>query len=329
MKSPFHFRAEHRGEGNSILEVTVYDEKTVRVSSNGETQEGPAFASGGSGAMIVLSNAGFDVPATWHLLLDQEYLRKAIASGKILFLWQGEIEDDLCNVVLYAHNEVIDYWWISAKTALPRAVQRVNMMRGHNTSPGPRFEISNVRFNPEIPPNAFAFAPPSSGARTAEYQGTPPVFSEPTKSILGQPLPSLEVRDPQYHPLALSDLTGKSTLVTFWAPWCVGCVEELAALQKLQSRFHGQYRAVAIAVQDKRLNALKFIQEHSEYTFQFFTDPDMEDEASRLGSFFGLATIPVSLFVGSQGKIVDQWVGFDGEEELSKRLTELLGQPRQ
>jgi hypothetical protein len=50
----------------------------------------------------------------------------------------------------------------------------------------------------------------------------------------------------------------------------------------------------------------------------------MGETTSRLGSFFDLATIPVSVFVDAQGKIADRWVGFEGEEGLSKKLSALL-----
>jgi len=84
----------------------------------------------------------------------------------------------------------------------------------------------------------------------------------------------------------------------------------------------GRWKLIAIAVQDRRPNVLAFIQSHKEYKFLFFTDPAMERETSLLGSFFGIATIgiPINVLADSQGAIVDDWAGYDGEEVLCQKL---------
>jgi thioredoxin-related protein len=101
-------------------------------------------------------------------------------------------------------------------------------------------------------------------------------------------------------------------------------LEELAALERLQKSLDSQLQLVAIAVQDKRRTALDFIQAHPQYRFLFFTDPDMERETSPLASFFGVSTIPVTVITDGQGKIVDTWSGFEGEENLRSKLTKLM-----
>jgi thioredoxin-like negative regulator of GroEL len=101
-------------------------------------------------------------------------------------------------------------------------------------------------------------------------------------------------------------------------------LQELAALEKLQESLDAQLQFVAIAVQDRRTKALDFIQAHSQYKFFFFTDPDMERETSPLASFFGVVGIPVTVLTDAQGKIVDKWSGFEGEEDLRSRLAKLI-----
>ena len=90
----------------------------------------------------------------------------------------------------------------------------------------------------------------------------------------------------------------------------------------MQNGSNVQLQIVAIAVQDRRANALDFIQGHKEYKFLFFTDPDMEMEILPVASFFGVVAIPVTVLADPQGKIVDMWTGFDGgEEELRPKPT--------
>jgi thiol-disulfide isomerase/thioredoxin len=114
----------------------------------------------------------------------------------------------------------------------------------------------------------------------------------------------------------LSDLRGKPTLITFWAPWCSPCREELAALDRIQNSTKSPLQIVAIAVQDRRTHAVDFIRGHEEYKFLFFTDPDMERETSPLASFFGVVGIPVTVLADPQGQIVESWSGYDGEEAV-------------
>ena len=329
VKSPFGFRAEHRRDDGSHSETSVSDGKTTNTIRDGKQDQEPTFAPDGSGAMITESDAVADVAAMWHLFLDPEYLQRAIDSGRILYLWEDEIQSDPCSVIVYARDYWTDYFWFSTKTGFPRATQRLSMRRGRAVL-SVRFEIADIHLNPPIPADAFRLAdtitptspntPPSPGA--PRKQGSPD--SAATSHIVGLRLPALELRDPQFKARLLSDLKGKPTLITFWAAWCGPCREELAALERIQNGPNVQLQIVAIAVQDRRVNALDFIQAHKEYKFLFFTDPDMELEISPVASFFRVVAIPVTVLADPQGKIVDMWTGFDGgEEELRAKLTKL------
>ena len=327
-KSPFGFRADQQRNDGSSSAMAVSDGKTTYTSADGKSEQHSTFAPEGASAMIVETDAEFDVAATWHLLLDPEYLRKALDSGRTLYLWQGEIEDDPCHLIVYARDHWTDYIWISAKTGLPRAIQRVNMMQGPAVL-SPRYEITRIRLNPQIPADAFR---PQEHVSTTAPEANPSQLGRKDQElaataappdIIGRPLPDLELRDPQFKARLLSDLKGKPTVITLWAPWCPPCREELAALKKIQEESNPPLQIAAVAVQDRRGKALEFIQGHKEYKFLFFTDPDMERATSPLESFFGVATtgIPITVLANPQGEIVDSWTGYDSEEVLRQKLT--------
>ena len=103
-------------------------------------------------------------------------------------------------------------------------------------------------------------------------------------------------------------------------------MEEFPVLAKIQDRYKGKLRVVAIAVQDTRLNVLEFIKKNTRYKFTFLTDPGMAEAESRLSLYFGIRGIPVTVFVNGQSRVLDRWSGFSGEEELVKRIEKLMAQ---
>jgi thiol-disulfide isomerase/thioredoxin len=328
-KSPFGFRAEHRQDDGSHSETSVSDGKTTNTISDGKQDQEPTFTPDGSGAMITESDAAADVAATWHLLLDPDYLQRAIESGRTLYLWEDEIQSDPCSVIVYARDHWTDYFWISTKTGIPRATQRLSMRRGRAVL-SVRYEIADIRLNPQIQAHAFQLAN-AVGAASPSISSRPPASqlqesagSAAIARVIGRRLPDLELRDPEFKARWLSDLRGEPTLITFWAPWCSPCREELAALDRIQNSSKSPLQIVAIAVQDRRTHAVDFIRGHEEYKFHFFTDPDMERETSPLATFFGVVGIPVTVLADPQGQIVESWSGYDGEEDLQRRLTKLI-----
>ncbi len=321
-RNPLRFRARLQGEDLPVVELAIGDGKTTKASTAGKVSESSTFAQSNPSAMIVANNANTDVAATGRVLLDTEHLKTAIASGNLLLLGQSEIEDDLCHLVLYGRNMMNEYYWISTKTGLPRAVQRVNIAGGQ-TLLSSRFVITNIRLNPTIPADAFTYQP------TASDSSAPPAAAPAaaaTASAVGRPLPELEVRDVEYKPLKLTDFKGKPTIFNFWATWCGPCIKELPAFQRLLIRYKGKLQVVAIAVQDVRQDALKFVQQHPEYKFVFVTDPDMQESESRLQKHFGVQGIPVSVFVNAEGKVLEQWFGFKNEQELVQKIQRLMRQ---
>ena len=50
----------------------------------------------------------------------------------------------------------------------------------------------------------------------------------------------------------------------------------------------------------------------------------MKRDVSPSGSFFSVFGIAGTALTDGQGKITDRWSGFDGEENLGKKLTKLM-----
>ncbi len=203
-RSPFRFSAKLQGEDAPVRQLAVSDGKITRASYDGKTNETNTFAPSypKEKLMPTLNGANQDVSATWRLLLDADFLKEAIASGRILYVKQEDIEGDLCHVVLYVRNSdvlesITEYYWFSIKTGLPRAVQRLTLTRG-STNLFPRFIISNIKLNPSIPVDTFSYKPTPSDSSTIPAPKA--AATEPTtrRTLIGSQLPTLEVRDLEY-----------------------------------------------------------------------------------------------------------------------------------
>ena len=115
-----------------------------------------------------------------------------------------------------------------------------------------------------------------------------------------------------------TDLKGKGVLLNFWATWCGPCVHELPVLQRLHERY-GQENIVVIGVTD----------EHPKKVAPFVRDkgltyPIVRDRGGRLGARLGVKSIPFSVFIGPDGRVVGDVTGELDESEGSERLEELL-----
>lgn len=332
-RSPFRFSAKFQGEDVPIAQMAVSDGKNTRVSYDGKTDETSIFALSYPKEKVMPARGGYDVipdvATTWRLLLDADFLKEAIASENILYVKQEDVEGDLCHVVLYVRGSdvfesVTEYFWISAKTGLPRAVQRLTLMRG-SSNLRPRFTISKIRLNPRIAADTFSYRPTPLDSTVETAPKTSATISPANSSLVGSQLPDLEVRDLAFQPVKLSAYGKRPTIISFWATWCAPCLEELPVLQKINDKYKGDLQVLAVGVQDSRLNVVKFTRENPSYKFIFLTDPDMQESESRIGTYFGLNSVPVSIFVDAQGKIVEQWNGFkDGEQALTERIQRLM-----
>jgi thiol-disulfide isomerase/thioredoxin len=160
------------------------------------------------------------------------------------------------------------------------------------------------------------------GQGAQEPKTTPPPAAERNLTIAL--LPDLELSDMDNKPVKMADLKGERTLISFWAPWCGPCISEFAVLKKLQAEYKGNLKIVAVAVQDLKLNVAEFIKKNPDYKFTFLNDPELPDGGSRLNVYFALSFLPTSIFVDSQGRLIDRWSGFKDEAHLVEKIQKLM-----
>jgi len=98
-----------------------------------------------------------------------------------------------------------------------------------------------------------------------------------------------------------SDYKGKPLIINVWASWCGPCRQEMGSLQGLARRYNGkQFNIIGISTDDDRNAAVAFIKE-SKVTFENYIDSNVF-----LENMLGANTIPLTILVDAQGKVLEK-----------------------
>lgn len=142
---------------------------------------------------------------------------------------------------------------------------------------------------------------------------------ETTLVKLNQQVPDFTFEKEAGKKQGISDLKGKTVLITFFATWCGPCRQELP---HIQSDIYNKYR------KNSNFELLIFGREHSwaevtkfkeenKYSMPFYPDPERKIYSKFAGQY-----IPRNFVISSEGKILYSSIGF-AEEEF-KKLKEIL-----
>lgn len=101
----------------------------------------------------------------------------------------------------------------------------------------------------------------------------------------------------------LSDFKGKVIFMNIWATWCAPCIAEMPGIQSLYEDIENDDIVfVMLSMDDSREKAVKFIDKKG-YTFPVYVP------ASRVSDMLRAPSIPTTLVVNKEGKVVSKKVG--------------------
>lgn len=103
----------------------------------------------------------------------------------------------------------------------------------------------------------------------------------------------------------LADFRGRLVLVNLWATWCVPCIEEMPALDRLQAKLGNALTILAIAEDRRGAEVVDpFLARTGIKNLAIYLDPK-----SAASNAFGVAGLPTSFLIGGDGMIIGKLEG--------------------
>jgi peroxiredoxin len=172
---------------------------------------------------------------------------------------------------------------------------------------------------------------PSEGAEETAAATVAPTLSPaqsavPTENTGGGSvsltIPDFTVVDTDGNEVDLSSFAGRPIVVNFWASWCPYCVQELPEFQSAFEKYGDDVVFMIVDLADGSRETVedgtKYIEENG-YTFPVYFDSDLEAAYA-----YSVSSIPLTLFINSDGTLSTKHLGVLSASELQSELDKIL-----
>ena len=138
------------------------------------------------------------------------------------------------------------------------------------------------------------------------------------EKILGEKtLPTMTLTDMNGKQVNVAELgkTGKITVLSFWATWCVPCKKELNNINEIYDDWKKKYNAsvVAVSIDDSRSSTkVKPYAESQRWSYDVLLDVNQD-----LKRELNIQSVPFTVLLNAEGKIVYTHSGYtEGDENI-------------
>ena len=142
---------------------------------------------------------------------------------------------------------------------------------------------------------------------------------ETTLVKLSEAIPAFEFEKSPGKTMNITDLKGKTVLITFFATWCGPCRKELPFIQ---SDIYNKYKKnpnfeILIFGREHSWDEVTKFKETNKFSMPFYPDPERKIYAKFAGQY-----IPRNFLISPEGKILFSSIGFDAKD--FKTLKEMI-----
>jgi len=128
-------------------------------------------------------------------------------------------------------------------------------------------------------------------------------------------------KDTEGKKVALSDFKGKVIILDFWATWCVPCKAEIPGFIELQKKYGPQgLQIIGLSVDDPPSTARKYAVE-MKMNYPVLLAEGKEDI---LKAYDPIPSIPVSIVIDRQGRIVSRHLGIASMDVFEREISALF-----
>ena len=143
-----------------------------------------------------------------------------------------------------------------------------------------------------------------------------------TASSSRQLAPDFSVTTLDGSTFSLSGHRGKAVVLMFTAPWCYSCIPEIAKLNQLYDKYHGQGLEVLVLdvkSDDGRGDLLRFKQQANGGDYGWAVDRDY-----KVTTAYGVQVADTKVIIDRQGRVVARFEGGTSPGELEAAVQEAL-----
>lgn len=124
-----------------------------------------------------------------------------------------------------------------------------------------------------------------------------------TVVMVGMEAPEIVMTDTAGMVRRLSELHGKVVLIDFWASWCGPCRRENPNVVRMYQRYHDQgFEVFSVSLDDNREKWLQAIKKDNLLWPNHVSD--LRGWNSAAGRLYGISSIPATVLVGRDGKVL-------------------------
>ena len=128
--------------------------------------------------------------------------------------------------------------------------------------------------------------------------------------------------------LQSSNLRGKIVVVHYWETWCDTCIEGFEELQRLSAKYKEKVQVVGANLDQDLAILRKFLSQNRAVNWPQLHSPGGVDK-SPLAIQLGVATLPMTLLIDQDGKLVESNVPVDElDREIQRLIRRATGQAK-